>query len=129
MNQAIRERAEAYQKDMFILDEDQVRFDSIDIGSARYVAFKAGVEWILEQLPVIKLPSKLMPEAGINLENGQILATTDDCIIFYGNGKCDVAYREWTEDTGWRWKVKYGPAIEDDKVLFWMWNNLKNHET
>lgn len=90
--------------------------------------FKAGAEWMLEQLSVIKLPFKLMPEAGINLENGQILATTDDCIIFYGNGKCDTAYREWTEDTGWRWKVKYGPAIEDDKVLFWMWNNLKKIE-
>lgn len=123
MNQAIRERAEAYQKDMFILDGDQVRFDSIDMGSARYVAFKAGVEWMLEQLSVIKLPSKLMPEAGMNLENGQILATTDDCIIFYGNGKHDTAYREWTEDTGWRWKVRYGPAVDDDKVLFWMWNN------
>ena len=86
MNQAIRERAEAYQKDMFILDGYLVRFDSVGIRSPRYVAFKAGVEWMLEQLSVIKLPSKLMPETGINLENGQILATTDDCIIFYGNG-------------------------------------------
>lgn len=124
MKQTVEDRAEAYRKDMFILDGDQVRFDSIDIGSARYVAFKAGVKWMLEQLSVIKLPPKLMPEAEINLENGQILATTDDCIIFYENGKYDTAYREWTEDTGWRWKVRYGPAVDDDKVLFWMWNNI-----
>lgn len=48
MKQTKEDRAEAYRKDMCILDGDKVRFDSIDIGSARYVAFKAGVEWALK---------------------------------------------------------------------------------
>ena len=49
MKQTKEDRAEAYRKDMCILDGDQVRFDSIDIGSARYVAFIAGAEWQLQQ--------------------------------------------------------------------------------
>lgn len=51
MKQTVKDRAESYRKEMFALDGDQVRFDSIDMGSARYVAFKAGAEWQAKQNP------------------------------------------------------------------------------
>lgn len=126
MNKKIEERAEIYQREMSLLDEGQTKFDDVDLGSVRYVAFKAGVEWVLEQLSIIKCPSKSMPEneEGKEIEeDSYILATTSDCIIFYGDGKFDYAYREWTKGNGWRWKIKYGPNVDDNKVLFWMWSN------
>lgn len=114
MNKKIEERAEIYQREMSLLDEGQTKFDDVDLGSARYAAFKAGVEWVLDQLPVIKLPSKSMPEDDIWEE------IDEDCIIFYGDGKHDIAYRRWTKEEKWRWKIKLGPYVDDDKVLFWM---------
>lgn len=59
MKQTIDEKAEEYRKNMFILDGDQVRFDSIDIGSARYVAFKAGAQWQAKQNQWIKAKDQL----------------------------------------------------------------------
>lgn len=59
MKQTVEDRAEAYRKDMFALDGDQVRFDSIDIGSARYAAFKAGAEWQANQSPWISVKDRL----------------------------------------------------------------------
>lgn len=79
MNKKIEERAEIYRKEMSLLDEGQTKFDDVDLGSARYVAFKAGIEWILEQLFIIKCPSKSMPEneEGKEIEkDSNILATT-----------------------------------------------------
>lgn len=42
MNKKIEERAEIYRKEMSLIDEDQTKFDDVDLGSARHVAFKAG---------------------------------------------------------------------------------------
>ena len=111
---------------MSLLDEGQTKFDDVDFGSTRYVAFKEGIDWVLEQLSIIKCPSKSMPEneEGKEIEeDSYILATTSDCIIFYVDGRFDYAYREWTNDNGWRWKIKYGPNVDDNKVIFWMWSD------
>lgn len=59
MNKKIEERAEIYRKEMSLLDEGQTKFDDVDLGSARYVAFKAGIEWILEQLSIINVHPNL----------------------------------------------------------------------
>lgn len=72
MKQTIEERAEAYRKDMFVLDGDQVRFDSIDIGSARYVAFKTGAEWQKEQSPWISIDERFPDDKEQVLVSSQI---------------------------------------------------------
>lgn len=61
MKQTVKDRAEAYRKEMFAIDGDQVRFDSIDMGSARYVAFKAGAEWQASQSPWISIEDEFPP--------------------------------------------------------------------
>lgn len=75
MKQTVKDRAEAYRKEMFAIDGDQVRFDSIDMGSARYVAFKAGAEW--ERQKAIEAHWKCCPN--LSKDNGSMCKHLADC--------------------------------------------------
>lgn len=104
MKQTKEDRAEAYRKDMFILDGDKASFDSIDIGSARYVAFKAGAEWQANQSPWISLEERLPENQDIVLVRGEYggkatgyLHGKDSGFIVYG----EDAYNVFGEVTHW----------------------------
>lgn len=45
IRQTADDKAREYRENMFIYDDEQPRYNSVDIGAARYVAFKAGAEW------------------------------------------------------------------------------------
>ena len=51
MKQTMEEKAEEYVEKMSAFERGKAGFDNIDMGSARYVAFKAGAEWQAKQNP------------------------------------------------------------------------------
>lgn len=106
MKQTVEDRAEAYRKDMFALDGDQVRFDSIDIGSARYVAFKAGAEWQANQSPWINIEDR-MPE--------------DEQLVLTSSSTYGIKLLVWNDHYN-VWDDEDGDDVycERDKIDAWM---------
>lgn len=106
MKQTKEDRAETYRKDMCILDGDKVRFDSIDIGSARYVAFKAGAEWQQQQSPWISVEER-MPE--------------DNQLVLTSSGIYGTKLLVWNEcHNVWDYEDGDDVYCERDKIDAWM---------
>ncbi|MCD8137176.1 MAG: DUF551 domain-containing protein, partial [Parabacteroides gordonii] len=106
------------RKDMFTLDGDEVRFDSIDIGSARYVAFKAGAEWQSKQMAWISVNEK-MPEDGHIIDDLTVYSHTKNVIVLYKNGCIGKGKRIFTNDTnksGWQWS-----CFKGEDITHWMY--------
>lgn len=94
MKQTKEDRAEAYRKDMCILDGDQVRFDSIDIGSARYVAFIAGTEWQLQQLGHPDPPGEQGTDGTITIKEvmkEKAIEAFNEAMIYFESPDCPTA--------------------------------------
>ena len=114
MKQIVEDKAEAYRKDMFILDGDKASFDSIDIGSARYVAFKAGADWQSKQMAWVSVNDK-MPEEG----HDTIYSHTKNVIVLYKNGCIGKGRRIFTNGTnkkGWQWS-----CLRGEDITHWMY--------
>lgn len=118
MKQTVEDKAEAYRKDMCILDGDKASFDSIDIGSARYVAFKAGADWQSKQMAWVSVNDK-MPEEGHAIDSNTIYSHTKNVIVLYKNGCIGKGRRIFTNGTnkkGWQWS-----CLRGEDITHWMY--------
>lgn len=119
MKQIAEEAAKEYAKGVN-------RHGDVSYCTSDIEAFEAGVEWLKSMFSMFKFPPCSMPEDGIKLEEGTIVATTDDYVIFYKHKGFDIAYREFFVNNSpvWCWKVKYGRYVKDDEILCWMKNSF-----